>query len=285
MMQFYNMKEVDLKMSLLSGDSILFDNFEISPYNLGEIKDYGYSKYMYNIQIISLSVDNFIESIEDKEKRDIMDEQKDKLKVFDFYFRFGGEEMRDALMESLKMIFKTDDVLIIDDGVIAIDLKSIGAVEDEDGNIFIDEDVARSLDDEDLKLVHRDNFDDIISIVKLQNYIDKPEDSVISTKKENPADKKTAQLLEHMRKMREKVEEKKNKNKRDDEEDIDIADIISAVTSKSNSLNLTNIWRLTLYQLYDEYARLEIIDNYHLSVRAMMQGAEKIDIRHWSSKN
>ena len=32
--------------------------------------------------------------------------------------------------------------------------------------------------------------------------------------------------------------------------------IIGAVTSRHPSLNLTNIWQLTVYQLYDQFARI-----------------------------
>src|SRR5690606_21056773 len=121
-----------------------------------------------------------------------------------------------------------------------------------------------------------------ISVIKLQNYLEKPSEV---TKEENPADEETRKLLEHMKKMREKVEAKKKRQREDDDENnIDIADIISAVSSKSNSINKINIWNLTLYQLYDEYARLELIDNYDFSIKAMMAGADKVDLRHWSSK-
>jgi len=76
--------------------------------------------------------------------------------------------------------------------------------------------------------------------------------------------------------MRKKIEGKKKKQQSDDGDgEIDISDIISAVSSKSHSINKLNVWQLTLYQLYDEYARLELIDNYDFSIRAMMAGAEK----------
>ena len=105
---------------------------------------------------------------------------------------------------------------------------------------------------------------------------------------ENPVDEQTRKLMEEMEGFRKKVESKKKAQKMaeqgGEDEDVDIADIISAVSSKSNSINRLNIWAYTLYQLYDEYSRLELIDNYDFSIRALMAGAEKVDLKHWSSK-
>lgn len=280
-MDFKKLSEVDLKLKLLSGDSIFVENLEIKPYTLKEISEYGYSRYMQNLQWISLSVDDFINSILDEGKRRILEEQKDNLKAFDFYIKLGGQELQDRLMITLAMIFRTDDVNILDDGVIAINFVKLGVFKrDDSGQLFIDEEKLESLNEDEIKLVHRDNFDDIIHVVKLQNYMLKP-------KKEpdgNPADEETRKLMEFMKKMREKVEAKKREQRGQDSADIDIGDIVSAVSSKSNSINKLNIWDFTLYQLYDEYARLELIDNYNFSIKAMMSGAEKIKLRHWSSK-
>lgn len=287
-MQFNEMSELDLKLSLLSGNSIKIDNLVIKPYKLKEIERYGYSKYQKNLKWILISIDDFINNIKDEEKRKIAETHRESLKTFDFYIRLGGEEIRKSLLESLSMIFRTDDLVILPNGshsVIALDLIKTGAIEvnNETGEMKINRKKLDELDENDMKLVDRDNFDDIVNIVKLQNYLEKP-DSKIS--EENPIDEETRLLQEHMRKMREKVENIK-KNQQESEgidQDIDVSDIISAVSSKSNSINKLNVWYLTLYQLYHEYARLELIDNYDLSVRAMLAGAKKVDLTHWSSK-
>jgi hypothetical protein len=277
------MNEIDLKLHLLGGDSIEVDNLVITPYKLKEIKKYGYSNYMKNLQWISVSVDDFISSVLDIEKRMYLESMKSELKAYDFYIKLGGQDLLDSLLQTLKMIFKTDDVRVLDESVIAIDFVKKGImIELEDGRITVDEEKIDSLGEEEIMLVHRENFDSIVNVVKLQNYLEKP--SSAKSDSENPADEETRKLMEHMKKLREKVEAKKKRQKDDDGEDIDISDIISAVSSKSNSINKLNIWELTLYQLYDEYARLELIDNYDFSIKAMMAGADKVDLKHWSSK-
>lgn len=281
-MQFHDMKEIDLKLALLSGSKIELGNLEIVPYTLKEIKDYGYTKYMSNIQWISLSVDDFINSTFDDRKRKILELSRDNLKAFDFYIKLGGKEMQDKLVDALKMIFKNDDLVVLNDNIVAIDFIKLGIVTlDNKGDIVdVNDEKLGKLSEDEIKIVHRDNFDDIIKIVKLQNYLEQPNEVAEETL---VADEEAKKLLEHMKKMRKKVEEKK-KQQSDDEEEIDISDIISAVSSKSHSINKFNIWDFTIYQLYDEYARLELIDNYDFSIKAMIAGAKDIDLKHWSSK-
>lgn len=278
------MKEIDLKLTLLSGSEIELGNLKIAPYTLREVKDYGYTNYMNNLQWISLSIDDFISSILDENKRKILEINKESLKAFDFYIKLGGKEMQDKLVEVLKMIFKNDDLRVLDNGIIAIDFVKLGIIiEDDDGNVIeIKDDKLSELDEDKIKIIHRDNFDDIVKIVRLQNYLEQPEEAV---EEEEPADEEARKLLEHMKEMRKKVEEKKRQQSEDGEEaNIDIADIVSAVSSKSNSVNKLNIWDFTIYQIYDEYARLELIDNYDFGIRAMMAGAKEVDLKHWSSK-
>lgn len=285
MRDFREMEGVDLKLHLLSGSSIKVDNIELFPYTVEEIKDYGYSKYMMNLQWLSITVDDFIKSVLDIEKRMLLEVEKSKLKTFDFYTKLGGQEMLEGLMEALAMIFKTDDVRLIDERTIAVDFLNKGILEeDEEGELVLNEEVLNSLNEEEIVLVNRDNFDKIVEAVKILNYLKKPSDK--NSREENPADEATRQLLEQMKQNEEKVKKAKqrqNENGEDDEE-TDISDIISAVTVKSNSISKLNVWKLTLFQLYDEYARLELIDNYDFSIKAMMAGAEKIDLKHWSSK-
>jgi hypothetical protein len=285
MRDYKEMQEVDLKLQLLSGGSIKVGNFEISQYLMKEIISYSYSTYMLNLQWLSLTVDDFIKSVLDLEKRIFLETEKSKLKTFDFYTKLGEQEMLEGLLQSIAMVFKTDDVRVIKEGVIAVDFVKNGIlVENEEGLMVVNEERLEEVNEEELILIHRENFDSLVEAIKILNYLVKPLD--VKNREDNPADEETRQLIEHMEKMRKIVDDKKKIQQQSDgtEDDIDISDIISAVTARSNSINKFNVWDLTLYQLYDEYARLELIDNYDFSIKAMMAGAEKIDLKHWSSK-
>ena len=284
-MTLESMNELDLKLNLLKGSTIKVGNLSIKPYTLDKVVEFGYTEYMNNIQLMSLTKSDFIESVDDLEKRVMLMEQEDKLTTFDFYTKLGGQEMLTALIGSLQMIFETSDVRLFANDVIAIGFVESGIlVWDEEMEDYISPDeVLDTLGDRDLKLVHRGNFDELVDVIKLQNYIMETTD--IKGSDGNPVDEATRRLMERMKKNAERVEQiKKNEKGAPDTEPIDISDIISAVSSKSNSINELNVWGLTLYQLYKKYSRMELIDNYEFSLKAMMKGATEIELKHWSSK-
>lgn len=282
MREYKELKELDVMLSLLRGADIRVDNLIIKPYKLKEVQEYGYTRYMQNLQWMFMSVDDFISSVEDESKLNILRKKKDNLKAFDFYCKLGGADILALLMMSLQIVFRTEDVILLDNSVIALNFEKKGiAYRDEKGSIKIDSEILEMYREDELEIVHRDNFDDIVKVVKLQNYIMKAKEDV----KSNPADDKARQLIEQMEANRKKVQAKKNITKNNSQENnIDISDIISAVSTKSNSINKLNVWELTIYQLYDEYSRLELIDSYDFSIKAMMAGAEKVELKHWSSK-
>lgn len=281
-MDINKLNEIDLKLHLLSGSSIDVGNLTIEPYTLAEIKEYGYTSYMKNLQWLSLTIDDFIESTSDMTKRNILEESKDNLRAFDFYIKLGGSEFKEALLVILAMIFKTNDIKVLNKSMIGINFEKNGVYFKGENGLELDQVKLDSLEESELQVVHRDNFDSLVRVANLQNYLAKP---VASEFQANPANEEVRVLMEQMDEMRKKVEAKKIAQQRQEgESDIDIADIISAVSSKSNSISKLNIWKLTLYQLYDEYSRLELIDNYDFSIQAIMSGAKKIDLKHWSSK-
>jgi hypothetical protein len=281
-MQYKSINELDLKLLLLSGSSINVENIEITPYKLSEIKDFGYSNYMRNLQWITISIDDFIDSVEEEDKREHLRQEGSLLKAFDFYIKLGGPNFLEMVTQSLKMVLKTDDVKVISEGVIGINFEKMGLLNIDGDEISLNEEKINAVKEEEIMIIHRENFDDLVDVVKLQNFLVKPSEK--KTNEANPADEETRKLIEEMDKMRAKVEQKKNAQKIQEDGEIDISDIISAVSARSNSINKLNIWDLTLYQLYDEYTRLELIDNYDISIKAIMAGADKIELKHWSSK-
>ena len=82
---------------------------------------------------------------------------------------------------------------------------------------------------------------------------------------------KLAPYREEMRKKPQKVDPS-----------FSLWNIIGAVTSRHPSLNLTNIWQMTVYQLYDQFARVRdqvAFDVY--STRWAVWGKDKLDQSLW----
>jgi hypothetical protein len=125
-------------------------------------------------------------------------------------------------------------------------------------------------------VITSDNFDDIRQVIQWQNGI-VDEKSAEELKFKNDRAKK---ILEKLQKAQAEVEKQKKK----EDSDLDFADILSAIASKSFSLNKLNVFDLTVYQMYDEFKRLDLIDSYHVGIQAMMQGAKNVTLKHWTTK-
>ena len=192
-----------------------------------------------------------IESIDDFEMQAHLKAERHLYKVFDMYML--SNDMQELVLKSFNLLFQTENVIIdgelLDDMSVVIDGKYV---------------------------INRDNFDDVVSMIQLQN---NPEKSASDEDDYNPANELAKSIAEKLKRSKEIVE--KSKALESDGDGLTIPDIISAVSAMSNSLNKLNIWDLTIYQLYDEFARLTKIDNYRLQIQASMWSSD-IEIEHWS---
>lgn len=116
-----------------------------------------------------------------------------------------------------------------------------------------------------------DNFNFFIDILKQQNCIE-------TSKATEPESDKQKDFFKQLKKMREKYAKYQPQQ--------DISDIISSVCSKHPSINLFNVGGLTIYQLIDQFKRLNAIDEYFLNIKSLLAGAKKEDVtlKHWANK-
>lgn len=235
----------DNKLKLLSGEPFYLENIgNIKPLTLREITRIGYSKYIEHLNLFLLSKENFI-------KEEFMEDVN--ISFFNIMLAFSDEHFDKYITDAVKTFFGIEVVII----------KS---------NLMI---VAK---DPDLHFcIHSDNFDDIRQIIKWQNGLDGETSEKDDLKFKNDRAK---QILDKLKKSQAEIQKQKKK----ENNDLDFADILSAIASKSFSLNKLNVFELTVYQMYDEFRRLDLIDNYHLSTKAMMAGAKNINLKHWTSK-
>lgn len=121
--------------------------------------------------------------------------------------------------------------------------------------------------------INKENFINFVKIIKLINCVNSEDDT-----EQRYNSEKAREIADKLKKSKEKRENVSNN------EVITLDDIVSSVASKHPSYNLFNIWDLTVYQLYDQYKRLNLIDQYQINVSAMVQGAEIKNLKHWSTK-
>lgn len=250
------MKELDFKLKLLGGQPILAKGYgQIKPLTLKEIINYGYSEYTKCLNIISLEKHDLFK------EEEILQEIHD-VSVLDILLLYGGEEIEENLIEAFTLFLR--------------------------GEVYLDKDnlsfIVKENNDE-YKLINRDNFDEIKEILKWINYINNFNDKKYDNF--NPANEEAKRLKEQQERLKAQVEalKRKQNNQDDEKDDTDIYDIISAVASKSNSINELNIMDLTIYQLYTKFSRLEIIEQYDISIKSVLAGASNVKLKHWSNKD
>lgn len=112
-----------------------------------------------------------------------------------------------------------------------------------------------------------ENYESLVEVIQKQYALKKSEPP-------SYANEKAKEIAMKMQKEKAKIKPSK--------QGLSLQDIISGVAAKHPSLNLFQIWNLTLYQLYDQFKRLQLIENYTFNLSAALQGAEVEKITHWS---
>lgn len=258
MIEYNEMTSIDRNLVLLKGGSIYYSGLLIEPYTLGEIVEYGYTAYMQDVRSLMLTFEDLSKGLDEFQLR-ILKEQN--ITAFDYYVGIGGQGFKDLLLKGLKLVFKTNNVII------------------QGKKVIIDSD----FDSVELQIVTSENFDTLIDIVKTMNKIT---DTVEESDEENnPVDDETRELMQRMKAYRDKVSKIKQENMNEDDEGLTFDTLISAITVMSHSINKFNVWDLTLFQAYDEYARLQAIQNYDISVKSAMTGMVKdVKIESWAQR-
>lgn len=124
---------------------------------------------------------------------------------------------------------------------------------------------------EDFTKIDETHFYNIVNILLQQNMLNQ-NNYQVRTKKEK-------EYYDLVKKAKEKY-----KKVLDSENDMFLLDIISSVCAKHPTYNLFNIKNLTLYQLYNQFHRLNYIDEYMINIQSMLAGASNIKLEHWSRK-
>ena len=237
---------IDEKLKLLAGFPLEVETFGlIYPLRLGEIIEYGYQNYLQRLNLMCLKKEDLLKGID-------LPEEITDLEVL---LILSDEFVKDSLKESLEFFFKAPVTLYPDKGVIAVG--------DENTEI---------------RVITNKNFDDIRYVLQLQNYLI----SVEGADRLQLKDEKAKAVAERMKKAKEEVERIKKKES-DGENDSDFFDLLSSISSKSNSINKFQLLDLTIFQIYEEFKRINAIDQYETGIMAMLQGAKGVKLKHWSS--
>jgi len=241
------MNNIDLELKLLAGEPIHVDESIgfLKPLTVREIVKEGYTKYLKYLNILTLKKEDLI----GEEGKDI------DLSLFGIILAIEEEEIIQEMKNAVEFFFKEESVVLKDDGILLIN------------------------EGENQKIIYDGNFDKFSEVIKFQNSLKKVNGESVEVE----ATEKAKEIKEKLSKSREQIAMIKQ-SENDENNELDFTDILSSVSSMSNSINKLNVFDLTVYQLYDEFKRLDLIEQYDISIKSMLAGAKDVKLKHWSSK-
>lgn len=126
--------------------------------------------------------------------------------------------------------------------------------------------------------ITKSNFSDVQEVIRMRNglqYADDEED-------ENPDNEAARRVLQ--RRKEERLKRRKAKMS-EEESEITLEDLVSILASGLGML-MDTVMEYDLYQFNDQFNRLKIMDDYQVSVQALLHGAKKEDVNltHWITK-
>lgn len=153
---------------------------------------------------------------------------------------------------------------------------------DEYQSFICTQEIVRENGDQELLakgIINSKNYFDVFDIILQRIHItpDKTEVTDISKIK----NKRGLKIYKRMQQVKRKFKKTSGGNP-----DLSLPNIISSVAVRSLSLNWINIWDITIYQLFNEFERLHIIDQYDIaSTQVSVWGdkEKKFKFAAWSS--
>lgn len=235
------------RLKLLRGVPIPCNGLNVIPLTLGQIEEMGEIEYNKRLNLLLIDTNKFI----------------------DHSFEIEGVTDYDVFLQLI-----TQDEEILEFALSALELFT-------DKKFIITRDGLSYVDNNDrLMLFTANDFDLMRRILSYQNYLDEPN---VEERKVKPANKKAEELMRKRDKYRKEIQEKNRK----DRDSLHLADIISIVACYSKNVNLNTIWDYTIYQLYEEYVRLSLWDEYHnlqILLPYINQEENQIETKHWGIK-
>lgn len=246
------MNLVDIKLKTLAGLPIYLPEIDtnIIPFTIREILNMGWTSFHTKLGFLTIDEDNL-----------------------GHFFNISAIEAE--ILETMKTLSSLELILLIinfDSSFLNFFLDSLYAFIKQE--IKFDESVsAIKINGKELTT---NIYKDIVTILQIQ-YCLKPLKEV----EKNPATPRAAALLAKRKELAKKIA----KSKRDDNGlDITFFELLSSLAARGNGLSIQKVLDLTLFQAYDQFNRISIIDNYRFSMQGAMWSSDKVEIEHWAKK-
>lgn len=230
------MTKDDIELKLLCDLPIYVGDVPVHRITMNDIAKYGHSRYMEFINLITLSTESIQKILQtDRE-----------LSLFDAVFVLCcNADTSSAIRDYFSVVFGQPFTL---------DMNTVSLVFDGFA-------------------VSRDNFPDVVRIIRLRNGVGSDED----IDEERPANEAVRKLLERRKELRKKVAKAKSSG----ESHIRLVDMVSSLSICCN-IPLEYIMKLDMSQLKHQLLRARSYERYHIDITALMHGAgEDIKVKDY----
>lgn len=241
----------DNRLALLLGKKVKVGSLcVVKPVKISDICDPDlYEKYVQYLTIISYNTDDVIDLYQARKEYDSFSPESQS-QINAFSLLISVDYFRNVLGKALQ--FFVEEELEYDNSLKAF---------------FVFKGKRKS------GIINQNNYNEVRSVILEMNHVknERAENEHIF------ANKKAKVIFEKL---------KKGRKKKVDKNEVPLVDIVSAVSVQSNTYNLFNIGGLTIYQLYDQFSRLDAktqIDMYGLKWAAW--GTEPFDFSMWYKNN
>lgn len=258
------------KLSLLVGNDVLLENgMSIKSITIRDMLNYGYDELRFDFSLFLQTIEELIKPYENDEIYLEFYTNRHKLNKLMFHKSLW---LYDA---KYKEIFNRILSLILGVSQDSIDVFSpfIDDINDENAHNFI----IYEENSTNIKwIIDEELFDTIVYIYSLiigMNTLNGSEEQTLAE------DDKAQAIIDKINKANEKIDRRKRNKK--DEKSPTLFSMISGVTTKSNHINKMNLKEHTMFQVYEEFMRLKKVDEYNLTVKATLAGAQDIEIQNW----
>lgn len=255
------MTREDLEHKLLSGGEIYIDNCPTYKVSLKDMADYGFGK-MQEVIALMASDDASASKLLSNTDGTVSTFYVVAIGIIQELSQSNNNEdkhkttLYNTVIKFLSLFFKRE---------VCFDERAGFVVKDDSNNVLF--------------VLNENNYSQFRNILKQRNCLA----DIGDFQDENPANEMTAKLLEKKRMLKEKLRKAKGSQ---GEDGISMADLIS-IFAEAEKMPLQNVYRdYDVYQFNNQFNRLKIMDDYHVSIQALIAGAKSEDVKlqHWISK-
>lgn len=236
--------------SLLSNEPINYGICTLVPPQLKEIRKIGYNTYLSYLNCISMELNSFLEAIGiSGNYASLTEKEKEACTVFNLLI--AEPSMRDLLSNAVSFFVKETVIFNNSDSCFTL-------FEPNTENV--------------VGVIATDNFDELRDGILQINYLSRSEVAPMKFKSA-----KAKAIYEKCQAGKKKME---TKGKGDI--NLNMPNVIASISTQHNSYNLLNIWDLTVYQLYDQFIRLNTKVQFDInSLKWAAWGSDPFEVSLW----